>query len=87
MAASCVDVMNCAKQLRLLPAAVVVVVNAFAVAADDVDDDNSWHPNAVAVVNMDRHRRCDSDLQVVLNSTKSSRQKTKGKYETQSKHI
>lgn len=86
MAASCVDVMNCAKQLRLLPAAVVVVVNAFAVAADDVDDDNSWHPNAVAVVNMDRHRRCDFDLQVVLNSTKSSKQKTKGKYETQSKH-
>lgn len=70
MVANYDDATNYAKQLHLLPvAAAVAVVNAL---ADDVGGDNSLHPNAVAVANIDDHHQCGFVLQVVLNLTKSS---------------
>lgn len=70
MVANYDDATSYAKQLHLLPvAAAVAVVNAF---ADDVGGDNSLHPNAVAVANIDDHHQCGFVLQVVLNLTKSS---------------
>lgn len=75
MVANYDDATNYAKQLHLLPVAAVVVVNAL---ADDVGGDNSLHPNAVAVANIDDRHQCGFVLQVVLNLTKSSVKKSPG---------